>query len=467
MFADGASLRRVRRAAFVAVVFAVVGLVPASIGISATPPVGPGPVSVGPTGRYLVDGNGEPFLVRGDSPQALVGDLSVADAELFFADRRARGFNTVWINLLCADYTGCRADGSTWDGVAPFTTAGDLSTPNEQYFARVDQVVRLAGRYGLVVILDPAETGSWLGTLVANGVDKDRAYGRYLGERYKGFPNIVWMSGNDYQDWFKPGNDAYVTAVAEGIGETAPQQLQTVELNFDSSGSLDDPAWVPLIKLDAAYTYAPTYQQVLTEYNRSSVPVFMVEAVYESEDIGDHQPGTPLTLRRQAYWSLLSGATGQLYGNHDTWQFLCDQRDQAGNCVGGWKDHLDTTGTREFNYAADLFQSLPWYQLVPDQSHSLLTGGYGSYGDWDYATAAQTPDGSLALVYIPTARTVTVDLGTMAAPVSARWYDPAAGTYTDIPGSPLPNQASHQFTTPGNNADGPGNTDWVLVLQSH
>jgi Protein of unknown function (DUF4038)/Concanavalin A-like lectin/glucanases superfamily/Putative collagen-binding domain of a collagenase len=429
---------------------------------------GPGPISVGPTGRYLVDENGKPFLIAGDSPQALIGNLSLADAESFFADRQALGFNSVWVNLLCTTYTGCRAGGSTWDGIAPFTTPGDLSTPNEQYFARVDETIRLAAKYGLVVILDPAETGGWLDTLIANGVDKDRAYGRYLGERYKNFPNIIWMSGNDYQSW-GPTNDPYVTAVAQGIKDTDPGHIQTVQLNFMTSGSLDDPAWAPLISLNASYTYAPTYEQVLTDYNRSNfLPTFMVEGTYEFEQNAAEIPyGDPFALRRQEYWSMLSGATGQLYGNHYTWQFLCDQRDQAGNCVGGWKDHLDTTGAIEFKHMTDLFQSLPWYQLVPDSSHTLLIGGNGNYGDWDYATAAKTPDGTLALAYIPTARTVTVDLGTMAGPVTARWYDPANGTYNVIAGSPFANQGTEDFTTPGDNADGPGNADWVLVLEAH
>jgi hypothetical protein len=428
---------------------------------------GPGPISAGPTGRYLVDENGKPFLIAGDSPQALIGNLSLADAESFFADRQALGFNSVWVNLLCTTYTGCSADGSTWDGIAPFTTPGDLSTPNEQYFARVDEIIRLAAKYGLVVILDPAETGGWLDTLIANGVDKDRAYGRYLGERYKDFPNIIWMSGNDYQSW-GPINDPYVTAVAQGIKDTDPGHIQTVQLNFNTSGSLDDPAWAPLISLNASYTYAPTYEQVLTDYNRSNfLPTFMVEGTYEFEQNAAEIPyGDPFGLRRQEYWSMLSGATGQLYGNHYTWQFLCDQRDQAGNCVGGWKDHLDTTGAIEFKHMTDLFQSLPWYQLVPDSSHTLLIGGNGNYGDWDYATAAKTPDGTLALAYIPTARTVTVDLGTMAGPVTARWYDPANGTYNVIAGSPFANEGTEDFTTPGDNADGPGNADWVLVLEA-
>ena len=220
-------------------------------------------------------------MITGDSPQALIGNLTESDAEFYFATRRAQGFNTVWINLLCNNYTACRDDGSTWDGVPPFTTPGDFSTPNEAYFAHVDRVLRLAGAYGLVVLLDPAETGGWLSTMVGSGVDKLRAYGEYLGRRYKDFPNIIWMHGNDYQEW-GPTYDPYVTAVALGIRDVDTRHLQTVELNYSSSGSLDDPTWAPIIQLNASYTYFPTYDQVLKDYNRSNfLPTFMVEANYE------------------------------------------------------------------------------------------------------------------------------------------------------------------------------------------
>ncbi len=90
------------------------------------------------------------------------------------------------------------------------------------------------------------------------------------------------------------------------------------------SGSLDDPRWQSVITLDAAYTYYPTYAQVLKEYNRSHfLPVVMAEARYEFEgnppDYGD-----PPMIRREAYWSMLSGAAGQFYGNHYTWPFAPD-----------------------------------------------------------------------------------------------------------------------------------------------
>jgi uncharacterized protein DUF4038/concanavalin A-like lectin/glucanase superfamily protein/collagenase-like protein with putative collagen-binding domain/fibronectin type III domain protein len=427
------------------------------------PPLGPGPIRVGPTGRYLVDQNGAPFLITGDSPQAIIGDITESDAAQFFASRQALGFNTVWINLLCNHYTGCADDGSTWDGIPPFTTPGDFSTPNEAYFAHVDRIIRLAGQYGLVVILDPAETGGWLDTMIANGVDKLRAYGQYLGRRYKDFPNIIWMSGNDYQNW-GPTNDPYVTAVALGIADEDSSHLQTVELDFPTSGSLDDPTWAPIIQLNASYTYEPTYEQVLADYNRSNfLPTFMVEASYEFEANGP--PGTPLRLRQQEYWSLLSGAAGQLYGNHYTWQFICQQRDASGDCIGGWKDQLDTPGQAQMPYLESLFESRPWYNLVPDQAHAVVTAGYGTFGQDDYVTAARTPDGTLALAYVPSSRTVTVDMSSFSGPVTARWYDPTAGTFTSIDGSPFPNTGSQDFTTPGPNAGGDG--DWVLVLEVH
>jgi len=88
------------------------------------------------------------------------------------------------------------------------------------------------------------------------------------------------------------------------------------------SGSLDDTLLVPYTTLAGAYTYYPTYAEVLHEYNAANfVPVFMEEANYEFEDNTGMDYGDPATLRRQEYWTMLSGATGQLYGNHFTWTF--------------------------------------------------------------------------------------------------------------------------------------------------
>jgi len=412
------------------------------------------PLAVSANRRYLVDHRKRPFLIVGDSPQAMFVNVSVEQARHFLINRRAASFNTVWVNLLSDDYTGGRPDGTTYDGIPPFRRQGDLATPNEAYFARADEMIRLAAKNGMAVFLDPIETGGWLKVLHNNGLSKAYAFGRYLGSRYRRFPNIVWMSGNDFQTWRAPSDDALALAVARGIKATDPQHLQTLELDYVDSGSQEDSKWRGRISLDAAYSYLPTFARILKEYNRDEhLPVFMVEANYE----GEHDYTGPMTLRRQEYWTLLSGATGQFYGNKYTWQFLDD-----------WQAHLDTIGSRQMTYVTNLFMRRPWFDLVPDDNHSVVVSGYGSYSpngtvqDANYVTAARTRDGRLVMAYVPETQTIGVDMSKLAGRVRARWYDPTNGRYRTVSGSPFDNAGTHRFSPPGKNAD--GDADWVLVL---
>src|SRR5260221_10816129 len=188
--------------------------------------------------------------------------------------------------------------------------------------------------------------------------------------------------------------------------------------------------------------------------------VFMVEPNYEFENeaIDNNGNSKPWILRRQEYWTALSGATGQLYGNKYTWGFS-----------DGWMAQLDTPGAVQIGYLKALFKPRAWYELVPDQLHAVVTAGYGTFSDTgsiganDYVTAARTPSGNLVMAYVPSARTVpvTVDMRQLSGPATARWYDPAAGTFTPIADSPFANSGPRDFTTTLPNADGDG--DSVLV----
>ncbi len=66
-------------------------------------------------------------------------------------------------------------------------------------------MIRLAAKHQLAVFLDPIETGGWLNVLRSNGRAKAYDYGRYLGRRYRRYPNIVWLNGNDFQTWQRAG----------------------------------------------------------------------------------------------------------------------------------------------------------------------------------------------------------------------------------------------------------------------
>jgi hypothetical protein len=437
------------------------------------------PLKLSANRRYLVDQNNIPFLITGDNPHALLGMGSTADAETYFADRQAHGFNAVWMNMLVASptYYDSRDDGSTPDGIRPFTgyVAGgtdsahyDLTKPNEAYFARVDEMLTAAANHRLVVFLDPIDTcctapparGVWLQALLNNGLTAASFYGKYLGERYKRFDNIVWLHGDDFNTWQTPDDDALVQAVAKAIKSADPRALQTVELNVFTSSSLDDPTWASIISLNSTYTYSPTYIQMLHSYNQTPVmPTYLVEGHYDLEKVGEPTDyGTPWVLRRQGYWTMLSGGTGQLYGNAYTWPF-----------ISGWKFHIDTLAVAQLMIWKEFFSSLPWQDLVPDQDHTAVIAGLGTYGNLktrvsrsDFCTAAKTSDGSYVVAYMPTARTITVNMASLKAPANAKWFDPTNGAYTMVPGGPFPNTGTRQFTPPVNNHD--GDTDWVLLL---
>jgi hypothetical protein len=458
------------------------------------------PLQVSPNGRYLETASGSPFLLVGDSPQSVAGNLSVANADAYFADRAAHGFNAVWINLLCGDYTACASTGATYDGVAPFTTGAspgtyDLSTPNSTYFSRVHQMVADAESRGIEVILDPIETGaciggadSWSQTLNNNGdgtlstTDKDYNYGKYLGTTFGDLPNVMFMSGNDFQcihTAADTNNDAL--SVAAGIRATDPSALQSLEADFcspnggntcEGSDSLTDSlgnstGWASTVNLVGSYTYSPTYAQDRTSYAKNGGPVFLAEANYEGQQQGNSDGCITIrNCRLQEWWTMTSGATGQMYG---------------GPCYGMTNSttlsDCDTTGVTELGYVTQLMNQINWWSLVPDKGNAVITSGFGtcptagSIVSVNCVTTASDYTGiagsaTTALSYLPdpgSFSSVTVNLADFAGPVTARWYDPTNGLFTPISGSPLPNSGSQTFTPTANNSL--GDKDWVLVLQ--
>jgi hypothetical protein len=91
-----------------------------------------------------------------------------------------------------------------------------------------------------------------------------------------------------------------------------------------------------------------------------------------------------------------------------------------------------------------------------------VSGGSGTAytGTSDaYVTASRTPTGSLAVIYMSHASSITVDQTRMAAGYGAKWYDPASGAVQSAtPGT------TYNSAPLGNNSA--GDPDWVLVLAS-
>ena len=386
-----------------------------------TPPLTRFPLRVSPDRRRVLDADGNAVLLQGDAAWSLIANSTLDDARFYIEDRRRKGFNTLIVSLI--EYLFAQDPPRTLAGDEPFTTPGDFRTPNETYMAHAERVLQIAEENGMIVLLHPAYLGypqpsypgygrraeGWYDEVVANGVAGCRAWGEYLGRRFGRFPNIVWSMGGDRNP--DAAEDALMT-LAAGIRATGGDNLFTAHVLPEHS-PLDvfaDPSW---IDLNPTYTYEIVHRKLLTDWRRDPVvPFFLIESTYE----GEHN-ASALQIRRQAYWSVLCGGNGHCMGNKPIWLF-----------DPGWQAALDLPGSVAMARWGDYFRALPWAELVPDVDHAVFTAGRGETRGLDRATAAATPDGRLAVAYLPSPRAVTVQVDALAGPhLRVGWFEPATG----------------------------------------
>jgi hypothetical protein len=409
------------------------------------------PLKVARSGRYLVDQDNEPVFMQGDSAWSLISALDLPEAERYLKDRQEKGFNSLWLGLIehlfAPDPPRNRA------GDEPFLVPGDFSTPGEPYFAHADAVIRSAAERGIQVFLTPCYLGypdpnypdyggraeGWYDEVLANGVAKCRDFGRYVGSRYRDFPNIVWVIGGDRC----PGRALeHMRALAKGIAAEDESHLLTAHVHPECSPVEQYPGdtW---LSLNMTYTYSIVHRGLLRDYARDPIlPNVLFETTYENE-----HNASELQIRRQAYWALLCGACGQFMGNKPMWMF-----------GPGWEQALDSPGAVAMARLRHLIDDLPWWDLAPDAAHSVVAAGIGELNGLDFCAAAATLNCELIVAYMPTARELTVDLRHLAGlQVRARWFDPRGGGYLD---GEAPEPAREQTFTP------PSEGDWVLVISA-
>ncbi len=413
-----------------------------------TPPLSPSaasfPLKVSADKRRLVDQGDRPFLVVGDTPWSLFTGITKAEAETYLEDRRVRGFNAIIVNIIEHYFNGP----VNREGQAPFAKSGsvyDFSRPNEAYFAHVDYVLNLARSKGFLVLMTPAYLG-YLGGQegwwpeINSAVNTEAVmenYGRYLGNRYRGFNNIVWVMGGD---WYVDATLAKTRAIVRGIQATDQPRIFTAHNFRYESGALYYNA-EPWFTLNTTYSdCSSTPAHSIADYQRSTVrPFVYFEGYYENEN-----GATARCLRSQAYWPVLLGATGSFFGNRPIWLF-----------DSGWQTALNSVGARSMTLYRKLFLSRAWERLVPDSG--ILASGAGALGP-DYAAAARVSDGSSVIVYTPIQKSLTVNMAKVAGTTArAWWFDPVAGTATSI----------GEFATTGTRVFTPPATqDWVLVIDN-
>jgi hypothetical protein len=397
----------------------------------------------------LVDQHDLPFLMQGDAAWSLIVALNDADVEQYLRNRRDNGFNTVLVELI--EHRFCKKPPFNEEGEAPFTTPGDFSTPNEKYFAHADWVIHRAAEYGMQVLLAPIYLGyigtdeGWIEEILKLEPEKCSAYGRYLGRRYSEFDNIIWVMGGDRN----PGSAVEkVNLIALGIREFDRRHLFTAHCHPENS-AVDQYGSGGWLDINTTYTYQIVHQQLLKDYGRNPVwPFILIESTYE----GEHN-SSEVQIRRQAYWSVLCGGFGHVMGNNPIWHFNGPTLFPINL---SWEQSMDLPGSVGMMYWGKLFRSRPWFALVPDQKHEVVTSGLGEFDGFDYLAAGRTPDASTIIAYLPTRRPITVDMSKVSgAQAQGWWFDPRTGKAT--PAGTFPTVGTRKLTPP---ADG----DWVLVL---
>jgi len=215
----------------------------------------------------------------------------------------------------------------------------------------------------------------------------------------------------------------------------------------------------PWLAVESVYRYQPDlWRPLLGAYNRKPErPFVLIETIYE----GEHD-SRPEQIRQQAWWGMLCGACGQFFGNNPLWHFDGPTLFPHTNT---WEQALDSTGSRDIARLGKFLANLRWHLLVPDTEGKFLAS---SAGDSAHITAARTPDGSLAVLYIPSTSTgpreLKLNLANFPGPVTAQWFNPAKDAPL-LPHDPrLINRGTQTLQTPGDN--GTSANDWVLVLES-
>jgi Protein of unknown function (DUF4038)/Putative collagen-binding domain of a collagenase len=413
----------------------------------ASPPIA-FPLALSADRRHVVDRRGRPFLIQGDSAWSLIAKLTREETEVYLEDRRRRGFDAILVNLI--EHKFAERPPRNAYGQAPFRTAGDFSTPNDDYFAHADWVIERAAEKGIAVFLAPCYLGQNGGDegfyqeMLASGAASLGTYGRYVGRRYGRFDNLIWVLGGDFTP--PPEGLTLVRAMGEGIRSADMRHLFTAHWSAEtSSQDIEDPTIRGWLGLDATYTYRPVYEKSLADYGRpGALPHFLIESAYEHE-----HDSTPRSLRAQAYYALLTGADGQFFGNGAIWGFW------------SWQAALESPGAVGMSHVRDLFAGRRWTGLVPDAGHHVMMETADS-GTSDAAALASAADGTLAIAYLPAGRPAAIALKKLATPLQSRWYDPSSGTYSTADGV-SGSTGLAVFTPPRANAAGDG--DWVLVLE--
>lgn len=470
---------------------------------SATAPSGPA-VITGVTGSpaYFTDQYGSPRLLLNDTVWNLIpfaGKYTSGnwqgDLDGYCNARGAQGFTSLYTTPMSTTGNGGPfADGRTWDGVYPFTsngTAGDIGsgTPglNDPFWQRVDYLAAACARNGIVLWLNMAYGSS--GDLATGGSlfnltgTQYTQVGTALAARYAAVKNIMWAFGGDYfggTGGATSSADDALASILTGLRNGGDSHAVSIENYAETTSRFDmgtgtagtEETWgFQHATFSFLYTYIQSYYGIEYAWGEASPLAPAWSDGYYYQNTANAYFGTDdRAMRQQMWWAYSSGARGAGTASEDIWPWSSTSLAQVTN---------EYYFTHVAGNIRSAIEALPgWHKLQPDVNSTLVTGGrgthcsettsggggsqYGTATTDSYVTASWVSDGSLALIYLSHATTITIDQSKMRGGYTARWIDPSSGAaYAGTTGSTYNSGAADGSKAVSNSA---GDPDWVLAL---
>ena len=389
--------------------------------------------------------------------------MDEAEAERYLENRRAKGFTVIQAVIL-AELDGLNTPNRNDD--RPLLD-NDPTRPNPKYFEWVDKVIRMAESKGLYIGLLPTwgdkVDKQWGVGPVIFTEENAFAYGEWLGDRYKDFPNIIWINGGDRLG----GEDNYPiwNALARGIRKADKNHLMSFHPTGEHSSSewFHDAEWLDFNMAQTGHCQRghSVYERIIRkDYERvPTKPCMDSEPRYENHPVC-WKPDSlgwfdAVDVRQALYWNLFEGALGHTYGCHDIWQMKSPAHEAIGLARGYWYSSLDLEGAADMIHARRLMESLSWEERRPCPEIIL------SENDDPERKAVALRGKDYLLIYIPDSERITCDLGALGEGerLSAEWMNPRDGTFTKA--GEVEASDAVTFTTP---SSGRGN-DWLLLLR--
>ncbi len=422
----------------------------ALIGLSGQPAVAQ--LQVSANDHYLMEPGGAPVYLNGSAGWTLFVNVTFMEAKRYLDSCFTHGINFLEVMIVAKFGGPANVYGvNPWVGSQTFA-----SMPNEPYFAHCDSIIAYAKTKGIYLHLYVDYLGydgsqGFSGETNASTTAQMKAWGQYLGNRWKDSTNIVWAVGGDTNP---SAYRAKLDSLVAGVKSTGDSHListrDEVETTGDSHWNSVTESWQTL---NSYYSYHSDSQFGYANdcYNRTPAkPFILSETYYENESPLGHVT-TQVELRSAMYWCTIWGGAGQVFGNCPVWGF---DHAYPYSCNGHWYNNLNSQGHINAKWIGGLVRNRNWFNFIPDTSNQVLTGGMGS--GTSYALCAYASDSTTMMVYMPSSRQVTVTSTKLKGDSThAWWFNPADGTTIDLG---IQSRASHNYT--------PASGDWVLVLDA-